>query len=163
VKQSWEDPQRQAPIPHAELLTLSELAAEAGVSVTTAVQRLEARGFTAVSPDIMAAMLATSNQVSAQQIYEIIRSGSGSSLSRSQGNHREGGGGGRGGGVGWKTLTEYCAETGMALQEAMTRLQAENVVATPDQTLREIAQQNGFDRPYELLDLLQGPSATEEK
>ena len=65
------------------------------------------------------------------------------------------GGAGKGGGPGWQTLAQYCSANGIALTNATARLQAKGIKFTADQTLREIALGNGYDRPYELLNVLQ--------
>ena len=89
VKQGWEVAQTAAPLPHAELLSFKELANQAKVPYETAVERLEARGFKAIRPEVIVQNLAQSNQVSAQRLYEII-----------QGQRGGGGGGGEGHGTG---------------------------------------------------------------
>jgi hypothetical protein len=62
----------------------------------------------------------------------------------------------RGGGPGRKTLTEFCAAEGIELQEALGRLERKGFQAAPNLTLREIAVQNGYERPYELLEVIRG-------
>ena len=64
-------------------------------------------------------------------------------------------GGGGGGGAGWQTLAQYCSSKGIALTNATARLQAKGIKFTADQTLREIALGNGYDRPYEIIDILE--------
>jgi len=158
VKQSWDKPRARAPIPHAELLTLSELAEKAGVEMAVASNRLAAKGITGLSPDIIVQKLADQNQRSAQQIYETLLSEP--SHGRSEGGRGGGGGygrggsGGGGGGVGWKTLAQFCTDEGMKLEEAQARLRAKGIKADAQQTLREIAVSNGYSRPSELLEIL---------
>ncbi len=64
------------------------------------------------------------------------------------------GGGGGGGGPGRMTLTEYCAEQQLELDKAIDLLKARGVKASPDRTLREIAVDNGLDRPSEIIEIL---------
>jgi len=54
------------------------------------------------------------------------------------------------------TLTEYCAEQQIELDKAIDLLKARGVKASPDRTLREIAVDNGLDRPSEIIEIL-GP------
>ena len=161
VKESWDQPRGRAPIPHAELLTLAELAQKAEVAMTAVTNRLQAKGITGISPEIVVQALADNNHRSAQQIYEMIlaeptqrEAGKGKGQGKGQGGGGGGGGGGAGGGPGWKSLTQFCADEGMDLKDALARLQAKGIKATPDQTLREIAVNAGYSRPYELLELL---------
>ncbi len=174
VKQSWEDVRTSAPLPHAELLSFKELTSQAKVPYETAVERLEARGFKGIRPETIVQDLAQTNQVSAQRLYEIIqgqrgggRGGQGqnpdkageSGVAAEKGaGHGPGGGrgGGAGGGPGWQTLAQYCSNQGIALTNATARFQAKGIKFTADQTLREIALGNGYDRPYELINLLEG-------
>jgi hypothetical protein len=60
--------------------------------------------------------------------------------------------------MGWKTLAQFCQEENIALEQALKRLAQQNIQAATNQTLREIAVQNGFSRPYELLNILRGTS-----
>jgi hypothetical protein len=149
VKESWEQPRERAPIPHAELLTLAELAEKAGVALADATNRLHARGISNCPPDMVVQKLADQNQRSAQQIYEILNT----LPAGGESAHRPAQGG-AGGGMGWKTLTQFCAEEGLELKDALARLKSQGLVATPDQTLRDIAVNAGFSRPVELLELL---------
>ena len=171
VKKSWEDVRTAAPLPHAELLNFKELASQAKVPYETAVERLEARGFKGIRPETIVQNLAQTNQVSAQRLYEIIQgqrgggrdagghgSGkAGESEAKAEKGAGHGPGGGRGGfgGGGWQTLAQYCSSRGIALTNATAQFQAKGIKFTADQTLREIALGNGYDRPYEIIDILE--------
>jgi hypothetical protein len=172
LKQSWDRPAERAPIPHAELLTLAELAAKAGVDWTTATGRLDQAGLRGVSAEIIVESLAQTNRLPAQRIYELLqgtataggRAGTGgrgaeAGPGRGPGGGNgpgAGGGAGHGGGLGWKTLEQVCADEGLVLAEVQERLKARGITAKPGQTLREIAVGNGFDRPFELVEILRG-------
>lgn len=158
VKESWEKPQQRAPIPHAELLTLEELAQKAGVELAAATNRLRARGVTNLAPDLVVQELADKNRQSARQIYDWMLADStrdGSAHGQGQGGRGQGGGS-AGGGVGWKTLSQFCADEGIELKTALERLEAKGIKASGAQTLREIAVNAGFGHPYELLEMLRG-------
>ena len=169
VKKSWEDARTTAPLPHAELLSLKELASQAKVPYESAVERLEARGFKGIRPEAIAQDVARTNQVSAQRLYEIIQGvpaggrgagGHGPGKAGESGTQAakgagHGPGGGKGGGAGWQTLAQYCSANSLDLGDVTTRLQAKGIKFTADQTLREIALGNGYDRPYEIMSLLQ--------
>jgi len=164
VKESWEKPAERAPIPHAELLTLSELAANAGVDLTTASNRLGSQGVKGFAAEMVLQKLADDNHRSAQELYQILIAAPRSAKESSEsgvhkgvgygGGYGGGKGGGKGGGPGRKTLSDYCAEEGLDLKDALARLQAKGIKAAADLTLREIAVNNGYSRPYELLDII---------
>jgi hypothetical protein len=164
VKESWDQPRERAPIPHAELLTLTELAQKAGVEMATATNRLTTKGITNFTADIVVQELASKNARSAQQVYQIIlaepaRGGTGVGQGHGQGQGKGGlggGGGGAGGGPGRKTLTQFCRDEGIELKDALARLQAKGCKASADLTMREIAVNNGYSRPYELIDIIRG-------
>ena len=150
VKQSWEQPQTRAPIPHAELLTLRELAAMAGTEVPVALVRLEAAGVKGATGDTVVAKIADQANVPAAQVYEIIAS----NLAKAgAGGHGPGGGGGAGG-PGNKTLVQFCADEGIEVSVAQERLAAKGFKAEPSQTLRELAVAHGFSRPFELIEII---------
>jgi len=144
VKQSWEDPRERAPIPHAELLTVKELAEKAGATLESALQRLEANQVRGASADVVVAELAGKNRVTGQRVYEIIRG-------------PDSGGKGRGSsgmGPGRMTLQQFCESREMDLQTAQAKLREKGIQATPDQTMWEIATQNNLASPHDLMDLI---------
>ena len=124
VKESWEEPRQRAPIPHAELLTLGELAQKAGVEFGTATNRLLAKGIKGIAADTVVQALAEKNKRSAQQIYDLLltetRSGEGHGPGKGGGGGYGGGGGKAGGGPGRKTLTQFCSEEGIDVNEALS-------------------------------------------
>lgn len=78
-------------------------------------------------------------------------------------NQDEGTGSGRlrdraGGGFGRQTLAEYCAAAGVDLAVARETLAAKGIQATPNQTLREIAEIAGFGRPSEIMKIIRQAS-----
>jgi hypothetical protein len=174
IRASWEEPSERAPIPHAELLSLGELARQATVEFAMASNRLAARGFTNLGEEVVVADLADQHGVTAQEVYAAMtdtarRRGWGGGRSREAGAENgeglhpaSGGKGGRqaGGGVGWKTLGEFCAQENLDLSTTLKRLNEQGLKATATQTLREIAVNNGYQRPFELVEFLRGNSDT---
>jgi hypothetical protein len=164
LKLSWDQPAARAPVPHAELLTLGELASRAGVPLATATQRLEQAGLRGVSADGIVEAFAARNRVSARRVYEVILgqtdgsgpSGTGTGRGGEAGGGRGVGRGGFAGGLGWKTLEQFCADEGLDVAEVQSRLQARGIRSERDQTLRELANAHGFARPFELVELIRG-------
>ncbi len=146
LKESWDRPAERAPIPHAELLTLAALAEKGGVELTAAQARLSARGIAGVPAETVVQKIADDAKLSARQVYEIILAGPPAAAS----GHTEGK---AGGGPGWKTLAQFCADEGIALDGARARLAARGFKADAGQTLREIASSSG-QKPYELVELI---------
>ncbi len=169
LKQGWDQPAQRAPIPHAELLTLSELAQKAGVRLELAQERLQQAGITGHAPDIVVEVLARQSHVPASRIYEVILAelepkgrGAGRGPGRAaggpggggEGAGGGGGGAGHGGGLGWKTVEQFCADEHLELNDVIANLKAKGYQADAKQTLRELAAANGFDRPFELVELM---------
>ncbi|MCP5516436.1 MAG: DUF4405 domain-containing protein [Verrucomicrobiales bacterium] len=157
LKERWDRPAERAPIPHAELLTVAQLAEQAKVDVEAAAARLRAGGIQDFTPDTVVRDLAAQSGLAAQRIYEIMvppvtkPPGQGPAAGRGAG-----GAGGAGRGLGWKTLGQFCVDEGIELTQVTQRLEARGIAFTPEQTLREIAQANGFDHPFDLLAIARG-------
>ena len=151
LKESWEQPDQRAPIPHAELLTLAELANEAQVPFSLAQERWASQGITNHSADLVVRDVAQSAGMSAQRVFQVM-------VAEPSSTH--GGTGQRssdaGGGMGRKTLAEFCQAEGIELTQALDRLKAQDLEADADMTLREMALQNGLDRPIDLLVIIRG-------
>ncbi len=110
LKESWDSPAGRAPIPHAELLTLTELAEQGNVPVEAAVARLAARGVEGFSHDTVVQKIAEDAKLSARQVYDIILASAERSAGHGQGQGRGGqGGGGGGGGAGGGPVTLLAA------------------------------------------------------
>ncbi len=108
IKHSWDSPQRRAPIPHAELLSLSELAEQVrDVSLETILTNLKSRGIEVTSPDVVLGDLAETYNMTPAHLYDIAlgQAGPGRGQGGSgQRGERQGEGGGRGfGGPGGRT------------------------------------------------------------
>lgn len=160
IKESWEQPATRAPIPHAELLTLRELAAKAGVDLRVALVRLEARGVKGATADTVVAKIADGAKLSAAQVYDLLTQNLAAGAAGSGAEAHGASGGGGGGGPGRKTLTQFCAEEGIEVPVALQRLAAKGFKGEETLTLRELAVNNGFTKPYELMDLIRGKTAT---
>jgi len=156
IRESWESPRERAPIPHAELLTLKELADKAALDFALAASRLEAKGIKGFTESTLMRDLADKNLMSAQQLYDVMNATPAGTAR--EGSLKPAGGTGRGagsgGGPGRKTLSEFCVGEGINLELAVKRLGAKGIKAEPSLTLREIAVNNGYSKPYDLLEII---------
>jgi hypothetical protein len=150
VRGRWEARAARPPVAHAELLTLSELAAEAGFDLANALTRLEARKITGAEPHARVEDVAKQNGLSAQQLYDIM-----SGRSTTPADSRGGGAmRGRSGGFGQRTLADFCEAEGIDLGLALSRLEDSGLHGSADQTIREITVNAGLDRPNEVLQII---------
>lgn len=155
IKRSWETPASQAPIPHAELMTLNELAERTpGLDVESMVRNLRAAGIEVESPDVALGDLAGRAGMTPMQLYAIAR---GQSIA--PGGARGGRGADRQGqqqggyGMGRLTLRQYCDQQNLDLVKTVQTLREKGFQAEADMTIREIAATGGV-HPSAMRDLL---------
>lgn len=137
---SWEKVEEAAPIPHAELLTLNELADQMKLSSVDGITtKLKNHGIKFDNVEIQTLKeIAVTNQSTPQAIYEQI---SQSNLSQRQGS-----------GIGRKTIEEFVAEAGLTPAEAFMILKENNIKAEKGQTLKAIGENNNIP-PRDIFEL----------
>ena len=176
IKHSWDSSEQRAPIPHAELLSLSELSEQVrDVSLETILSNLKSRGIEVTSPDIVLGDLAEANNMTPAHLYDIAvgQAGPGRGQGgRGQRGERQGEGGrgfgGSGGrtetgtehqegairGFGRMTLKSYCDQMGLDVNKALKKLQDAGYKASSDMTIRSIADTTGV-HPSEIRTVLE--------
>ncbi len=155
IKRSWETPASQTPIPHAELMTLTELAEKTpGLDVESMVKNLQAAGIEVQSPEVVLGDLAEQAGMTPMQLYAIA-----TGQSVASGASQGGRGAGRQGqqqdgyGMGRLTLRQYCGQQGLDLAKTVQKLREKGFQAEADMTIREIAATGGV-HPSAMRDLL---------
>ncbi len=139
LTESWEKEEEIAPIPHAELLTLVELAGQMKLSSTDELTRkLERHGIIFENTDQTLQEIAEINNTTPQEIYEEI--------SKKSGTERQGSG------IGRKILDDFASEVGKTPQEVLEILKANGIDAELGQTLRVIGDNNNMP-PRDIFDL----------
>jgi hypothetical protein len=160
IKHSWDRTERRAPVPHAELLTLTELAGHTGdVTLETIIANLQAQGIAVASPEQVLGELAQAHNLTPDALYHIavgqIAAGPGHAGRQGAGGHGPGGGGGAGGrGIGRMTVKEYCESTGTDLDAALEKLRQAGLQPTESTTFRELADAAG-QHPSQIRQLLE--------
>ena len=154
IKRSWETPAGQAPIPHAELLALSELAEKTdGLDAESMVENLRAAGIEVESSDVVLGDLAKRAGMTPMQVYAIAtgqtiapRTGGGRGANRDgqQGGYR----------IGRLTLRQFCEQQNLNLDETIRKLRTRGFKAEPEMTVREIAATGGV-HPSAMRDILE--------
>jgi len=178
IKHTWDNSEKQAPIPHAELLSLTELSEQVrDLSLETILSNLKSRGIEVESADVVLGELAEAYNMTPAHLYDIALGQDGPG--RGHGGHSEGGRGfgGPGGraqqhgdsqgdtgaeheqggvirGFGRMTLKLYCEQTDMDVNDAVKKLQDAGYKAGPDMTIRSIADSKGV-HPSEIRTLLE--------
>jgi len=173
IKHSWEDPRQRAPIPHAELMSLTDLARRVpDVDLETMLGNLKAEGIEVESADIVLGELAEAYNMTPARLYDIALGQAGPGRGgRGHGGRGPGGGGqyaerekdigchvggGPGRGFGKMTLKQYCEEMGLDVNTAVRKLQDAGIKAGPDMTIRSIADSAGR-HPSEIRFILEPP------
>jgi len=153
IKRSWETPAVQAPIPHAELMMLSELARKTeGLEIESMVENLQAAGIEVQSPDVVLGDLAKKAGMTPRQLYAIATGqSSATQTGRGRGADRQGQQGGYG--IGRLTLRQYCEQQNLDLEKTVQKLRENGFKPEPDMTLREIAATGGV-HPSAMRDIL---------
>jgi len=154
IKHSWETPAGQAPIPHAELLTLSELAEKTqGLDAESMIKNLQAAGIEVASPDAVLGDLAKQAGRTPMQLYALATGQSNAPQPRGgRGANRENQQGGYG--IGRLTLRQYCEQQGLDLEKTVQKLREKGFKGEPDMTVREIAATGGV-HPSAMRDILE--------
>ena len=173
IKHSWDTPTRKAPVPHAELLTLAELAEKVeNVDLETMLANLSSHGIEVESPQDVVGELAEKHNMTPLRLYNIALGqttggrgrGAGHGGGRGAGGAGRGAGGaGRGGtgqgpggagrGFGRMTLEEYCTEAGLDLSVAVRKLKDAGFEVEPNMTIRAMADSAGV-HPSEIRTVL---------
>jgi hypothetical protein len=154
AQHSWETPASLAPVPHTELMTLSELADKTdGLPAESMIERLQAAGINVNSPNVVVGDLAKEAGMTPRQLYAIATG----QMSRQRMGRGRGGFGGRnmqsGYGIGRLTLRQYCEQQSLDLEKTVQELCEKGFRPTPDMTLRDIAATGGV-HPSAMRDIL---------
>ena len=148
VKDSWEEETQRAPIPHAELLTLKDLATETGVDLKRLLANLRQNGIVDAVPESIVGDLAKAHGMSPNALFEMAagKTGRNSTGAKVSGAGMVG--------QGRKTLEQICVEKNLDVEKVLEKLRTENIEADRDTILRDIAFRNGIDPP-DLLKLIE--------
>jgi len=152
IKNSWEEPKQRAPVPHAELMTIEELAKSAEMEPDTILQNLSTGGIEANISDIFGT-IAEENGLSPNELFAIATG----TTPQTKGSGYHGGdrtGQGQQGGFGQQTLRQACASMGIDESAAMDVLEKAGIKASGEKTIRQIADENGV-HPSQIRQILE--------
>lgn len=138
---SWEKTEERAPVPHAELLTLTELADQLNIkSVDEIISKLNSHKISFEDTHTQTLQeIGEANNLTPIEVYEIII--------KQPANQ------GQGMGVGRKTIEDFSEELNKSTDELMHILEQNNIEAKPTQTLRTIGENNNLP-PRDVYKLL---------
>ncbi|MBW2334435.1 MAG: DUF4405 domain-containing protein [Deltaproteobacteria bacterium] len=145
-KQSWEEAKVEAPIAHAELLSLQEFAEKIKVPIAQILRALRTRGYKVKNGQQTISEVAKENMTSPNKLYEAIKSeGVKASVPDIIG----------GTGMGKKTIDAICSEKGLSLDDVLARLKQKGIKANPNDKLKDVANKLG-KTPMEIFAIIEG-------
>lgn len=142
LSNSWSNASTEPPVPHAELLNISDFSKTIGKDKSEVVSRLSAKNIRGLNDTIRIAELAELNNLTPQQIYNFVSA---------EGKHITGAVTGRG--LGRKSLADVCNENGIDINTAISFLQQNGIESGKDETIKDIAQR-ADKLPFEIVDLI---------
>ncbi len=157
IKESWDRREERPPVPHAELLTLGELAAQEGLPFARMQANLRAKGIVVDSQAATVGEIAAAHGMTPSTLYDAACGVERREERRAEGKSGGGGAGQGGGGLrgmGRVTLAEYCAARALNVEAAIGWLAAQRIEATAQMTMREIADRAGVD-PRRIRDIME--------
>ncbi len=171
IKNCWEVHAAAPPMPHAEELTIEQLAVEVEMPLDEVIAALENAGYKVKDASVSVSSFANENQTTPNRIFAIIRSelrvrtggssghgaGGGTGNGRGAGARAGSGQGQRDGGMsyGRMSLQQCCEQLAIPLSDAITSLKEAGIVAEPNEMLKVIADRNN-KRPSEIAEIIQG-------
>lgn len=136
---SWEQIEEEPPIPHAELLTLTELAEQLNLSsVDEIIRKITAHEIKFDNTEQTLQEIAKINETTPLEIYNQVTKKSGTQQ--------------QGSGIGRKTIETFAIEVGKTPDEVMNILHENGIEAQKGQTLRDIGDKNNIP-PRDIFDL----------
>jgi hypothetical protein len=137
IKFSWEKPTEKAPIPHAETLTLVDLAKKADLDLDSMIANLKKAEMGPAKPETVLKQLAKKYKMTPMQVFKVatgeIFGKPGKSVSEPaacDGQKR---------GLGKKTLKQFCEEENIDITAAIEKLKASGIEASENDNLKVLA------------------------
>ncbi|NTW52184.1 MAG: DUF4405 domain-containing protein [Chlorobiaceae bacterium] len=135
ISNSWERKDKAAPVPHAELMNLTELSQQPGLGSDpeALITKLKNAGLKVASRNETIAEIASTNGMTAERVYSFI-------APAQQEKHKL-----QGEGFGRKTLQQVADEAGVSATSLQLALKQKGISAKTDDLLRNIAKNNNME------------------
>ena len=134
-KDSWANEENEPPVPHAEEMTLSELAEITDQQVEKFISDLKANGIEATENDVVQDLAAKEN-LKPSEIYKLMQLVTKSSDSSAQKNSTSY----QGMGYGRMSLEEICPKLEVDIEVGIQRLQEAGIMVQKGITLKDMAE-----------------------
>lgn len=142
LSESWSDENSEPPIPHAELLSLTEFAEVIDVEKDQIISKLKSNGLKVPSDTLTVKELAEINNITPQNVYEFVQSEN-NKVTLVEGS-----------GYGKKSIEQISKDLNIELDVVMANLKEKGINAAPDDKIRDLARENDIS-PIELVKIIQ--------
>lgn len=150
IKDTWASEENEPPVPHAEEMTLLELAEITNQQVDKFITDLKANGIEASENDVVQDLADTEN-LKPSEIYtlmQLVTKSSASSEEKTSKSYQELG-------YGRMSLEEACPKLGVDIEVAIQRLQEAGIMAQKGTTLKDMASMHDL-LPLDLTNIIKG-------
>ncbi|GJQ63182.1 MAG: hypothetical protein SCALA702_22350 [Melioribacteraceae bacterium] len=152
LSESWGTEDTEPPVPHAEDLSLKELALATKTDINLIISNLEKVGIIVLSGNEILQDIADRANVSPSEMFAVINSGTETY------NHIRSG---LGGGYGRMTVQELCVKSGVLPDEGLKRLMAKGIPAEPELKIKDVAIEHR-KQPVEIAEIILDKKLIEE-
>ncbi|MDZ7761587.1 MAG: DUF4405 domain-containing protein [Desulfovermiculus sp.] len=146
IKNSVAESQGEPPYGHAQDSALDTFAGKTGLDLADSLSRLKQAGIRMDNPEQTLLEIARQNKITPQNVYEAIQPDEmpapDSSLPK---NPLQG--------LGKRTLSDICRQFGLDTAAVITILKNRDITATPDSSIRQIADQHGME-PADVYEII---------
>lgn len=148
IKNYWANKaSAEPPMPHAELLTVTEFSAKLNIPLETFQKKLSDKGWDFAENETIL-QIAERNQISPADLYKILITQS-SGRNMASGNLQHGGGWGR------KSIGDVCQSMDKNVDEALKILAAKGIQASKEDNIKDVAERYNL-RPFDIVEMIQG-------
>lgn len=149
-KFGWEKPSQRAPIPHAETLTLADLAKKVDLDLDMMIANLKKAEMGPARPETVINQLANKYKMTPMQVYRIATGEKNTLDDTENGVSESVDCDGQKRGLGKMTLKQYCDSEKIDLQKAIENLKSAGIAASADDNLKVLADQ-ALTKPHEIV------------
>lgn len=153
VKDGWATPQNEPPVPHAEEMSIEELAGVLQKQSSDLLVALDAHGIKAQKEEVVKE-IAEQHSTTPSDLFEKMKIQKKSSESAGQEY--------QGKGYGRMTLEEVCPQLNVDIEEAIQRLQESGILAQKNVTIKSLASEYN-KMPVDLVNIISGMEASNNK
>ncbi len=146
IKDTWATKQNEPPVPHAEEMTIKELADAVKRQPDRLIANLTSKGISASAEDLVKD-LAEKQKVTPMELFNLMQLKKSEEMPKASSY--------QGMGYGRMTLEEVCQKMGITPEDALMNLQEAGIMADKDGNLKNLASE--YDKlPIDLVNIMKG-------